>query len=249
MKRVLRPFLGLGILAALAIVGPSARADLIIDSVIGGAPTGANYAKFDDLPLGAFGGATNVAGAAGTTLTVAFGGTGQAVQGAASNFYAAPFLSAANATNFGNLPTTGPDTSTYLSTGIGSVELTFSGPQQHFGLLWGSVDAYNSLEFFNGGTSVGLLTGADVAASANGDQGVNGTFYVNISSSLSFDRVVASSTQYAFEFDNVAVGAVANLHAVPEPGSLAMAGIGLSLVGVAALRRRRLAAKAQAAQA
>ena len=41
------------------------------------------------------------------------------------------------------------------------------------------------------------------SAGANGDQGVNGTYYVNINSNTFFDTVIATSTQYAFEFDNV----------------------------------------------
>ena len=42
----------------------------------------------------------------------------------------------------------GPDTTTYLTTGIGSVTLTLPGPEKYFGLLWGSVDTYNTLSFY-----------------------------------------------------------------------------------------------------
>jgi len=244
MKKSVRSFVSLGALvAAMAFAGSSARADLIITSVVGGSPTGANYANFDDLALGTSGGLTNVVGPTSSTLSVAFTGDGQAVVGAASGLYAAPFLSVNNATDFGNSPAFGADQSIYLTTGKGSVELSFSTHQDYLGILWGSVDGYNSLEFFDGLTSVGVLTGSDVSMSANGDQGVNGTYYVNIDSTVLFNRVVASSTGYAFEFDNVAFG----VRAVPEPGSIALIGMGLGGWGAMAFRRRR--AKSNAPQA
>ena len=68
----------------------------------------------------------------------------------------------------------------------------------YFGLLWGSVDNYNTLSFYNGSTLIGTITGADITPTATGDQGVNGTFYVNLVSTTPFDRVVATSSQYAF---------------------------------------------------
>ena len=67
--------------------------------------------------------------------------------------------------------------------------------------------------------------------SANGNQGAQGTFYVNIDTTLAFNKVVASSTQYAFEFDNVAY------KSVPDSGST-IALMGAALLGFAALRRK-----------
>jgi len=101
------------------------------------------------------------------------------------------------------------------------------------------VDLYNTLEFFNGNTSVGSITGGAINATATGDQGINGTFYVNINSTLAFDRVVATSTEYAFEFDNVAYSA----NQIPEPGSLIVWSVlGLSVAGAGWWRRRKAAA-------
>jgi hypothetical protein len=195
-------------------MSPVARAGITIDATVGGAPTGVNYANFDNLALGSAGGISN-------GITVSFGADGQAVQGSQSGLYAAPFLSNGNGTLFGD-PNNGPDTTTYLSSGVGSVTLTLPGQEMYVGLLWGSVDNYNTLSLYNGSTLVGTVTGADVTASASGDQGEFGTFYVNINSTESFDKVVATSTQYAFEFDNVAY----NSSAVPEPSSFALALIG-----------------------
>ena len=64
--------------------------------------------------------------------------------------------------------------------------------------------------------------GDDVTSNANGDQGELGTYYVNINSTQSFNKVVATSSSYAFEFDNVAYNATA----VPEPSTLVLSIIG-----------------------
>jgi len=100
------------------------------------------------------------------------------------------------------------------------------------------VDSYNTLSFYDGATLVGSLTGGQVTASPNGNQGVNGTLYVNITSTLPFDRVVATSSAFAFEFDNIAFNRT-DPTAVPAPAALGLFGIGL--VGLALARRRRTA--------
>ena len=105
----------------------------------------------------------------------------------------------------------------------------------YVGLLWGSVDSYNTLSLYNGSTLVGAVTGTDVTSNANGDQGELGTFYVNINSSESFNKVVATSSAYAFEFDNVAY----NPTAVPEPSTFMLAIIG----GLGALTYRQMRRK------
>jgi len=212
----------------------SANAAFTIDATVGGAPTGVNYANFDNLPLGSLGGTSG-------GITVSFNPDGQTVVGASDGLYAAPFLSNSNGVLFGDPTVSGVDTTHYLSTGVGSVTLAMPGSQVYLGLLWGSVDLYNTLEFFMGAVSVGSVTGVDIVAAANGDQGVNGTYYANIISTLAFDSVVASSTSYAFEFDNVAYNPTVPGQPVPEPLSLGLMGLGIAGIG---LMRRRKAVKA-----
>jgi hypothetical protein len=67
-------------------------------------------------------------------ITVSFTGDGQAVQGSESGVYAAPYLSNGNGTLFGD-PNNGADTTTYLTTGTGSVTLALPGQEMYIGLL------------------------------------------------------------------------------------------------------------------
>jgi hypothetical protein len=215
---------------ALCVVGTSSVARAGIELSVGSVPNGVNYANFDDLPLG---------GAGGTSggISVSFGGDGQAVQGSLSGVYAAPFLSNGSGKNF-NDPNDGPDTTTYLTTGTGSVTLSLPGEEKYLGLLWGSVDTYNTLSLYDGSALVGTITGSDVTSNANGDQGASGTFYVNINSTTSFDKIVATSTSNAFELDNVAF----NPTAVPEPSSIVLGLLGgFGVIGYRLARRKGLA--------
>ena len=233
-----RKLLVLAAVVATAFVSQPASAGPVVSAAIGGAPTAAHRVNFDGLTLDSVGG--TALGPAGSVL-VTFVSDAKAVQGSVDGQYAAPYLSGTNNLGFGS-QTTGQTTSTYLTSGrrteanptVG-VTVQFSGLQHYVGLLWGSVDLYNTLELYNGTTLVGTVTGADVNSVATGDQGVNGTYYVNITNDLAFDRFVAHSSSYAFEFDNVAY------HETPltvPDGGTTLALLGLGLTGMGLLRRR-----------
>lgn len=233
--------LAVGLFAA----SPAANATAVMSSSVGGVPTTAgHYESFDSLPLGTQGGTT------ASGITVAFNPDAHAVQGT-SRTYAAPFVSNGNATLFGEQTFSGAVKNTYLATGhsaAANVTMTFVGQQNYFGLLWGSVDWFNTLTFYSNGALVTSFTGTDVSNSAEagdcvgGDQGALGTCYVNINFLTgSYDEVVASSSSYAFEFDNVAFSASAT--AVPEPGAFGLMGLGLLTLGGLAMRRRKFSIK------
>jgi hypothetical protein len=160
--------------------------------------------------------------------------------------YAAPYVLGGNSTLFGNSQADGGGLTPYLSTGIGQVTLQLNQYHNYFGLLWGSVDDYNTLSFYDGSTLLFRYTGLDVDQVGKGNQGAEGTFYVNISSDTGFNRVVASSTRYGFEFDNVALDTSlappAEVLPVPEPHTYVMLLAGLVLIGRIATRRNRSSA-------
>lgn len=240
--RVLTLLSGGALAVALCLGATTANATTISASV-GGVPTGADcYENFDSLPLGGAGGTTTACG-----ITVSFSPQGQAVQGSVGGQYAAPFLSNNNGTLFGD-PNNGADATTYLTAGGTSgsnATLMFSGSEKYLGLLWGSVDDYNHIAFYMGSTLVDSFVGSAVSAAAgsgncaNGNQSGIGTCYVNINLSAAFNKVVMTSDQYAFEFDNVAF-ASGNVN-LPEPGDLGLFLLGLALIGSGYwFRKRRL---------
>jgi hypothetical protein len=179
------------------------------------------------------------------TYSVAFstpGGQG-VVQGASSNEYAIPVAGAGPVYLTGNAgsPTTASAAGAgkYLSTGIGSITLTFAAAQQGFSMLWGSIDDFNSLQLFNGltpGSVVGGVAAGNAAGiPANGFQGFEGSAYITIMGEV-FDRIVFSSTTNSFEFTGLI--AAERGFAVPTPASLALFGLALFALGAVQQRRR-----------
>ena len=139
--KFVRTCVAAGVLSYCLIgMGPVAWAGLTVTASVGGAPTGMNYESFDSLALGNAGGTTP------SGIAVSFAGDGQAVQGSESGVYAAPYLSNGNGTLFGDT-SNGPDTTTFLTTGVGSITLAMPGEETYLGLLWGSRQLLQHAEF------------------------------------------------------------------------------------------------------
>ena len=103
-------------------------------------------------------------------------------------------------------------------------------------LLWGSVDTYNAIELWLGGSKVATVSGQDVF-DKGGEPAASGAALVRIFEAGGFDKVMfhsnfpgTGSDTPAFEFSNV-VAAVP----LPAGGLLLISALG----GMAALRRRR----------
>ena len=135
-----------------------------------------------------------------------------------------------------------PNGNVYQSIGTGGSSLfDFSQLSGGRGLTsasfyWGSVDAYNFVDVLDAaGSVVRTVSGTDLPQ-FNGDQTAaitNRRVYFNFAPQDGVTALRLRSTGMAFEFDNIAAGAV------PEPVTWAMFTIGFGLVGAAMRRPRR----------
>ena len=224
--------------AALATAQPVQS--LTIDAAVGGGALegpGVRYLNFNGPDLG------------GVGVNVVLEGFASAVTGFDTT-HAPPFISGSNHDNFDTPFVQGLDQSQYLQSShaalgmsptnpVGSsITFAFSSPQDYFGLLWGSIDPYNNLAFYLGGTELITLSGDDVVPTADGSQLIGGTSYVNFTG-IQFDQVVIWSDNYSFELDNVAYRSAAG---VPDGGMTAVL-LGLSMAGLSLVHRRLAFAK------
>jgi hypothetical protein len=122
----------------------------------------------------------------------------------------------------------------------GVIDLSAIGDIVNISLLWGSVDWYNTLEFLDSANNVlATFTGSDIASPANGataDPNTNPVVFFNLtgSSVTDFSKLRLSSSQNAFEIDNIAINS-----GVPEPATWGMMLLGFAGMGMALRRRRR----------
>jgi hypothetical protein len=130
------------------------------------------------------------------------------------------------------------DATQYYSTGLGTTTISFDDDKTYLGFLWGSIDSYNRIAFYDGDTLIDTIYGADIRNPANGDQGIGGTYYVNFEVAGGFNKVKLISDGYSFEIDDLAYGSeYEHTTEVPEPTSALLLGAGLFALGYA--RRRR----------
>ncbi len=228
--------LTLGLFAGINTANAS---PFMIDATVGGAPIAApnaTYVNFSSSSLP-------------SDLNVSLAGNANYATGT-NDMHAAPYLSGNNNTAFGG-QMTGLETGRYISTQIGgTATLSFTGEHTYIGFLWGSVDLGNTLNFYNGTNLVGTITGGQIMAGAVGNRGVNGTEYVNITSSQAFTSVVAESFYdpgyNSFEIDNLAYYSTPVTSpsvpgdpptSVPEPSSMLV--LGTALLGLGTMLSRR----------
>jgi hypothetical protein len=130
------------------------------------------------------------------------------------------------------------DTTTYLFATTGSnVEITWASDINSFMIYWGSPDWYNTLTLVDSaGDVIGAVTGTEILAETGASPGLDGAYWIRVSSDVAFDEIIVSSSAPAFEFDMAA----------PEPATWAMMGLGFAALGFIGYRRsaNRLAARA-----
>ena len=174
----------------------------------------------------------------GETLLYDFEGPGGGIGGAA--------LSGSFSLQTGPIPGAAPpagDATQYVAvpattdlSSSGTATLSLAGlPKaiKTFSFYWGSVDEYNTLDLFSGATKIFTLHGTDLPR-FDGDQLLSSTnrrVYFDVAGD-NIDSLVFTSTNRAFEFDDLAVSYV------PEPATWGMLIVGFGLIGAAARKRR-----------
>ena len=195
---------------ALLSMAASAQAAVVVGSVVEQfAPVTPSGVTFEDVGLGA-----TASGVLAGDPTATFTGNGVVRQGSSSGQYATP---AFDNTHF--LAVNANNTAT----------VTYSSDRNSLTLLIGSIDGYNTFDFYLDGLLVSSLSGNNVPlpASNTGDQARS--FYVTFNGA--FDQVVfGTGNTNALEIDNISA-------AVPEASTWAMMILGFLGLGFLGYRK------------
>lgn len=123
----------------------------------------------------------------------------------------------------------------------GILDLSTIGDIFNVSFLWGSVDAYNTIEFLGaGGVVLASFTGSDIFNPANGSQtdpNLNPLVRFDLTGSDvgALTQLRLTSTSNAFETDNFTI------NAVPEPATWALMMLGFGAIGFGMRRRHSVA--------
>jgi hypothetical protein len=180
-----------------------------------------------------------------SALNAQFTSSGAVVTSGTTSTSAAPWVGALQQTGGVPPPLAGRDVTPYLSIGGGASEtITFAAgtAATTLGLYWGSVDAFNQVQFLENGHVIDTFNGTQISPllSNGGQTAFTSNRYVTFSNLGTFNEVILGgipgNTQNAFEIDNITAHTVTS--AVPETSTWVMMILGFFSVGFAAYRRK-----------